>query len=341
MSRSFHEMLLAVALGLIQISTGTVNGDEPDPAQPRNRIVRVVTVSQDHLNASADTLTEETLERLDLAASFRPDIACLPETFTLREPESLPGPTSDLLSAWAREHHCYVVFSIHVRSGDQKYNSAVLIDREGAIVGRYDKIRPTEGELDNSVCPGAVDPAVFETDFGKIGMQICFDVNWHDQWRQLKEKGAQIVFFPSAYPAARHLKTHAWLNQYFIVSSTKGRPSSIYDIAGEQMATSGRFQYWAGAEIPIGMRLFEIDFHTRKMREIAAKYGPRVRITWYHDDDLVSLASLDPDLTVDDIIAEFELTPHTDYLKRCQQVQDEYRSANGPEVTSQTSSAAN
>ncbi|MCC7338008.1 MAG: carbon-nitrogen hydrolase family protein [Pirellulaceae bacterium] len=339
MLKSFHKMLSVAALVFLGAPFGTVQGDEPDRAQARNRIVRVVTVSQDGLRPSADTLTVETMERLDLAASFRPDIACLPETFTLREPESLPGPTSELLSAWAREHHCYVVFSIHVQSGEHKYNSAVLIDREGAIVGRYDKIRPTEGELDKSVCPGAVDLPVFETDFGKIGMQICFDVNWHDQWRQLKEKGAQIVFFPSAYPAARHLKTHAWLNQYFIVSSTKGRPSSIYDIAGEQMATSGRFQYWAGAEIPLGMRMFEIDFHTRKMREIAAKYGPRVRITWYHDDDLVSLASLDPDLTVDDIIAEFELTPHTDYLERCRQVQDEYRSTKGPDVASQTSAA--
>ncbi len=332
------KFLTVVALVSVGAPNDAVKGDDSESTPPRNRIVRVVTVSQDGLRPSADTLTEETLERLDLAASFRPDIACLPETFTLREPESLPGPTSELLSAWAREHHCYVVFSIHVQSGEHKYNSAVLLDREGAIVGRYDKIRPTEGELDNTVCPGAVEPQVFETDFGKIGMQICFDVNWHEQWRQLKEKGAQIVFYPSAYPAARHLKTHAWLNQYFIVSSTKGRPSSIYDIAGEQMATSGRFQYWAGAEIPLGMRMFEIDFHTRKMREIAAKYGPRVRITWYHDDDLVSLASLDPDLTVDDIIAEFELTPHTDYLHRCQQVQDEYRSTKGPDVTSQTSS---
>ena len=171
------------------------------------------------------------------------------------------------------------------------------------------------------------DPPVFETDFGTIGIQICFDVNWHDQWRRLKQQGAEIVFFPSAYPAARHLRTHAWLNQYFVVSSTMGRPSSIYDIVGDKVATSGRFQYWAGAELPLGMRLFEIDYHIKKMRTIAAKYGSKVRITWYHDDDLVSLASLDPELTVDDLIAEFKLTPHAEYLQRCQQAQDERRPA--------------
>ena len=245
--------------------------------------------------------------------------ACLPETFTEGEPETLPGATSERISAWARDHRCYVVFSIKVAPRVRTFNSAVLIGRQGEIVGRYDKIRPTEEEIASGICPGATDPPVFETDFGKIGIQICFDANWHEQWRKLKEKGAQIVFFPSAYPATRQLRTHAWVNQYFVVSSTKDRSSSIYDIAGDEITTTGKFQPWTGAELPIGARLFEIDFHVKKMRAIAAKYGPKVHIVWYHDDDVVTLTSLDPDLTVDDLITEFGLTPHSAYHQRCQQ----------------------
>jgi predicted amidohydrolase len=294
-------------------------------------MVRVVTISQDGLSEQpGKAMLEATMARLDRAASFAPDIVCLPETFTRGDPEVVPGPTTNRVADWAKLHSCYVVCPLVSLDGARKYNSAVLIDRRGKIVGRYDKIRPTEGELDRSICPGAADPPVFQTDFGPIGIQICFDVNWRSQWRRLKEQGARIIFFPSAYPAARQIQAIAWLNQCFVVSSTMTRPASIYDIAGDQIATTGKFQQWAGATLPVGQRLFEIDYHVGKMRRIAAKYGDRVRLAWYHNDDLVSLASLDPDLTVEDLIDEFELTPHTEYIQRAQVAQDERRPDDSP-----------
>jgi hypothetical protein len=115
------------------------------------------------------------------------------------------------------------------------------------------------------------------------------------------------------------------LNQCFVVSSTMTRSASIYDITGDRIATTGKYQRWAGAVLPIGKRLFEIDYHVSKMRKIIDKYGDRVRVTWYHDDDLVSVASLDAELTVEDLIDEFDLTPHTAYIERAQQAQDERR----------------
>ena len=303
-----------------------------DPNQPQtNRLVRVVTVSQDGINEKpGKPRVDATITRLNRAAAFQPDIVCLPETLTRDKPEVVPGPTTNRLSKWAREHSCYVICPIRIRADGRIFNSAILIDRKGKIVGRYDKIHPTEGELDNSVCPGKIDPPVFKTDFGKIGIQICFDVNWREQWRQLKEKGADIIFFPSAYPAARQLKTLAWLNQCFIVSSTLTRASSIYDITGEIIETTGKYRHWAGAVLPVGKKLFEIDFHVSKMRDIAKKYGSKVSIQWYHDDDLVSLASLDPELTVAELIDEFELTPHPAYIQRAQNAQDKCRPVRSP-----------
>jgi hypothetical protein len=49
------------------------------------------------------------------------------------------------------------------------------------------------------------------------------------------------------------------------------------------------FQQWAGAVVPLGKTVFEIDFHVSKMREIQKKYGSRVEVTWYHDEDLVTI----------------------------------------------------
>jgi predicted amidohydrolase len=329
-------ILLALLLILFpprkDILSKTNGGFKRDPNQPQhNRLVRVVTVSQDGMDEKpGKSRLDATITRLNRAAAFQPDIACLPEIFTRGKPEVVPGPTSNRLSRWAREHSCYVICPITTRSEGRKFNSAILIDRQGKIVGTYHKIHPTEGELGNSICPGKIDPPVFQTDFGTIGIQICFDVNWHAQWRRLKEKGADIIFFASAYPAARQIKTLAWLNQCFIVSSTMTRPSSIFDISGDIIATTGKYRRWAGAELPVGKRLFEIDFHIGKMRKIKQKYGPKVSIQWYHDDDLVSLASLDPELTVADLIDEFELTPHPDYIQRAQNAQDKRRPAQTP-----------
>ena len=303
-------------------SNNNRNSDKPRA----NSLVRVVTVSQDGIDEKpGKPRLDGTMVRLNRAAAFEPDIVCLPETLTRGKPEFVPGPTTNRLSKCAKEHSCYVICPILIYSDRNIFNSAILIDRQGKIAGRYDKIRPTEGELDRSIYPGKINPPVFKTDFGKIGIQICFDVNWHAQWRQPKQKGADIIFFPSAYPAARQLKTLAWLNQCFIVSSTLTRASSIYDITGEVIETTGKYRQWAGAVLPLGKRLFEIDFHVSKMRKIKQKYGSKVSIQWYHDDDLVSLASLDPELTVADLIDEFELTPHTDYIKRAQNAQDKCR----------------
>jgi predicted amidohydrolase len=333
-----HSALILLALLFVLFPTSedvlskTNSNNKKNSNKPQaNSLVRVVTVSQDGIDEKpGKPRLDATITLLNRAAAFEPDIVCLPETLTRGKPEFVPGPTTKRLSKWAKEHSCYVICPILIYSDRNIFNSAILIDRQGKIVGRYDKIRPTEGELDRSICPGKIDPPVFQTDFGKIGIQICFDVNWHAQWKQLKEKGADIIFFASAYPAARQLKTHAWLNQCFIVSSTITRASSIYDITGEVIETTGKFRQWAGAVLPLGKRLFEIDFHVSKMRKIKQKYGSKVSIQWYHDDDLVSLASLDPELTVANIIDEFELTPHPAYILRAQKAQDKRRPKQTP-----------
>ena len=306
-----------LALGVLLRSPGEAEETQKKTGHMgRNPIVRVVTVSQAGLQDRNEDLLDETMARLNQASVFRPDIACLPELFSRRTPEPVPGPVTERLSQWAREHSSYAVFGLKTVSGGRVYNSAVLIDRKGRIVGQFNKMHPTEGELADGTSPGDVEPLVFETDFGVIGIQICFDINWWDNWKRLKQKGAKIVFFPSAYPAARQLSALALMNQFYIVSSAMRGSSKIYDVSGEALASSGNYQQWASAALPIGKRLFEIDFHVKKVRQIQEKYGSRVEVVWLHDDDWFTLASLDPDLTTDDIISEFGLTPLDDYRVR-------------------------
>ena len=296
-------------------------------AAETNHLARVVTLTQNNLQADpGEPLLKLTLYRLNAAAkAYRPDIVCLPETFSRGEAEAVPGPTTKRLSEWGRKHNCWVICPLTTRVDDKIYNSAILLNRTGNIVGRYDKIRPTENELKKNICPGPDRPPIFETEFGTIGIQICFDVNWTEQWRSLRNQGAKIIFFPTAYPAARQLRSLAWQNQCFIVSATKNRNAAIYDITGDQIDQSGHYRPWAQAVIPVGKRLFETDFNVAKMRAIEREYGARVRIRWFHDDGLITLESNDPQLTVDHLIKKFDLTPHTDYLRRTARAQDRLR----------------
>lgn len=304
---------------------GTPAAAESQPPV-RNRLVRVMTVSQEGLRQPPGAATvEATLALLQQASTFRPDIVCLPEAFSRGDDETLAGPTIKRVGAWARQQGCYVICPLHLKDGERKYNSAVLLDRQGEVVGRYDKIRPTEDELKAGIWPGAKDPPVFRTDFGLIGIQICFDVNWTEQWQSLKQKGAKLVFFSAAYPAARQLAALAWQNQYFVVSCSRTLSSSIYDITGDRLASTGKYQPWLARELPLDKQVFEVDFHVEKMKQIEQKYGSRVKVTWYHEDDLITLASLDPDLIVADLIKQYGLTPHPAYMQRAQQAQDALR----------------
>jgi beta-ureidopropionase len=283
----------------------------------RDRIVRVVTISQEGLQFGTNDLLEPTMARLNRAASFHPDIACLPEIFSNHAPETVPGPVTERLAAWARENSSYVILGLKTKNGDRVYNSAILLDRKGQIAGQYNEIHPTDRYLKEVITPGEdVGPPIFKTDFGTIGIQICRDVNWLDGWRNLKEQGAQIVFWPAGYPAALQLPALASLNHYYIVSSPKRGSASIYDITGDTLATSGKYQDWAEAAIPLGKRLFEVVYAASKVREIQKKYGSRVEVTWYHESDWVTLTSLDPNLSVEDLITEYGMTPLDEEIAR-------------------------
>ena len=150
-------------------------------------------------------------------------------------------------------------------------------------------------------------------------------MNWWDSWKRLKQSGAKIVFFPSAYPAATQLAALALTNQFYIVSSTNAGPSKIFDITGRVLSSSGKHETWAAAAFPLGTRLFETDFHTSKVRQIQQKYGSRVQVVWYNEDDWFTLTSVDPELPTEDVIAEFALTPLDDYRARATRVIDAAR----------------
>jgi predicted amidohydrolase len=184
---------------------------------------------------------DEVAALVDSEAARGTDIIVLPETFLGQDvctEESLDGPSVRTLSKLAQKHRTYIVCPIDRHDATGRFNSSVLLDRRGEIACVYDKIHPYwpgEYQKDPVVSPGE-SIAVCDTDFGRIGLAICFDVNWPEQWRAMADRGAELVIWPSAYSAGRALQAHAIQNHYYILSSTWCPDCSVYDIDGELIA---------------------------------------------------------------------------------------------------------
>jgi predicted amidohydrolase len=271
------------------------------------------------------------IERIALMSSYNLDIICLPEAFanTAREAEEVPGPIINRFTRIAKDMGTYIICPIHAKTGDKVYNSAVLIDREGEIAGQYDKIHPVSTECKSGVTPGSSPPKIFNTDFGKIGIQICFDVYWVEEWRSLKEQGAEIVFWPSMFPGGRMLSALAWMYNLYVVGSCWRDPSTIHDITGDLIAESGKWEHLAVANLNMEKALLEIVDYSDKLNDIKKKYGRKVLVRYFGNESWVTIESRSPDLTISSILKEYELVPLWDYIKTEEAFQDKYRNIKG------------
>ena len=158
MRKSWWMVTLWVAAALFSGLAGAA--EIPDRRSARNSIARVVTISQNGLRGPDPERLAATMVRLDRAASFRPDIAVLPEVFLPYTEETVPGPVTGRLAKWARKNSSYVMFGLKTRSEGKLFNSVILLDRQGRVMGQYHKSHPTENELRQGISPGDKDPSL-------------------------------------------------------------------------------------------------------------------------------------------------------------------------------------
>ncbi|HXY39355.1 MAG TPA: carbon-nitrogen hydrolase family protein [Vicinamibacteria bacterium] len=180
-----------------------------------------------------------TLDRVaaivDDEATKGADLICLPEAWRGNDVvEPLSGPTITTFSRLARQHHTYVVCPIYQQKAGHRLNSSVLIDRTGAVAAVYDKIFPYWNEFDlvPPADPGQEDAVVYDADFGRVGLATCYDAKFPEVFQRLRDKGAELVVWASAYSGFTELQAFALLHHYYIVTSTLTGDSLAYDIDG-------------------------------------------------------------------------------------------------------------
>ena len=184
-------------------------------------------------------MVEKTLPYVDRAAKSGVQMLCLQEVFNTpyfcpaQTPnwydaaEPVPGPTTNLLAEYARKHNMVLIVPLYEREmAGVYYNTAAVIDADGKYLGKYRKnhIPQTHGFWEKYYFkPGNLGYPTFATQYGRIGVYICYDRHFPEGARLLGLAGAEVVFNPSATVAglSQYLwkleqPAHAVANGYFI-----------------------------------------------------------------------------------------------------------------------------
>lgn len=230
---------------------------------PAPRKVRLAAVNHRPRNTKSP---QENLERfaklIGEAAKQKADIVCLPEGITVvgtgkkyaDVAEPIPGPSTKFLGQQAARHRLYVVAGLYERAGKAVYNTSVLIGRDGSLTGKYRKVCLPREEIDGGLTPGQ-DYPVFDTDFGRIGMMICWDVHFPEVARELGARGAEVILLPIWGGNETLARARAIENQFYLVASGYDFKTAIYDKAGQSLAETTKDPAVIVTEVDLNERL--------------------------------------------------------------------------------------
>lgn len=217
--------------------------------------------------------------QIEAAAARGAQVICLPELFLtpyfcqveeasrfdLAEP--IPGPSTERLGPLAAKLGVVIVASLFERRTAGLYhNTAVVIDADGSLLGKYRKTHIPDDPLYYEkfyFTPGDLGYPVFATKFGRIGVLVCWDQWYPEAARLMALAGAQIVFYPTAIGWLIHEReTHGKEQQDAWVTVQRGHAvaNGIFVAAVNRVGVEGELDFWgrsfvadpAGVELAVG-----------------------------------------------------------------------------------------
>ena len=257
-----------IELTLVWSPKGRVWWDDvrlDEEQSPRQRVVRMAAVyHRPSGTGSREASVEQFCRVIEGASSQRPDFVCLPEGITVigtgksyaDVSEPVPGPTTARLATLARKMRCYIVAGLYERVGDVVYNTAVLIDRKGELTGKYRKTHLPREEVEAGITPGDTYP-VFDTEFGKVGLLICWDLQFPEPARAMAVQGAEILLLPIWGGSEVLAQARAIENHCFMVTSSYDMKTFIVDPSGKVLAEATKQHPVAVAELQLDRKIIQ------------------------------------------------------------------------------------
>lgn len=249
------------------------------------------------------------------------DLAILPENAVTGEipgdsniqPVSWEGPVSDVFTRKAREHHCYIIAPTYLRESDDKSrcsNAALLVGRKGELVGTYRKMHLVVSlerkRFEADATPGR-EATVFDCDFGKLGIQICYDMEFNRGWQELARKGAELVAWPTQSPQTAQPAARAKEQPCYIVSSTWRNNASIFEPTGKIIAQVRPPENLLVQELDLSYAILPWSSKLRRGKAFEEKYGDKGGYRFYDDEDCGMFWSNDPRMPVGQMVREMGL----------------------------------
>lgn len=140
-----------------------------------------------------------------------------PETIKdSNQAEDVPGEFTDKIGKMARKYNLNIIPGsiIEKAEGGKVYNTTVFINRKGEIIGKYQKIHLFDaiGFKESDYVQAGKEMCVIDTDLGRVGIMVCYDLRFPELARSMILQGANIIFVPSAFPSGNLLppRTDHW-----------------------------------------------------------------------------------------------------------------------------------
>jgi predicted amidohydrolase len=261
------------------------------------------------------------------------DLAILPEVAitgeagddVLAQSVSFEGETKDAFTRKAREHSCYIVVPNYLLDSKKKKlcsNAAILVGRKGEVLGTYRKIHLVvsleRGTMESGSTAGNALP-VFDCDFGKLGIQICYDMDFGEGWAELARRGAELIAWPTQSPQTSQPAFRARDHRCYIVSSTWRHNASIFEPTGKIPAQIKPPQSILVYELDLSYALLPWSSKLRNGEALRKAYGDKVGFRYYEDEDCGIFWSNDAKITIGQMVRSIGVLELEEEMARVRQ----------------------
>lgn len=229
---------------------------------------RMINIGMVQMSCSGDSAANKTkaVNGIRSAASKGANIVCLQELFTslyfcdkedyapFALAESIPGPSTNTLQPLAKELSVVIIASLFEKRAEGIYhNTAAVIDADGSYLGKYRKMHiPDDPSYYEKFyfTPGDLGFKSFHTQFGKLGILICWDQWYPEAARLTALSGAEILFYPTAIgwaagedPAVNTIQHNAWET----IQRAHAVANGIPVVAVNRVGQEGNQIFWGGS----------------------------------------------------------------------------------------------
>lgn len=219
-----------------------------------------------------------------------------PDLFDLAEP--IPGPSTDFFGTLARQFGVVIVTSLFERRAAGLYhNTAVVIEKDGTIAGKYRKMHiPDDPAYYEKFyfTPGDLGFEPIDTSVGRLGVQVCWDQWYPEGARLMALRGADLLIYPTAIgyessdtPEEQARQREAWTTVQRGHAVANGLPVIAVNRTGHESDPSGQthgIQFWGSSFVagPQGEFLFraDIDEEVVAIVDIDLQRSENVRRWW-------------------------------------------------------------